>query len=70
MLNLEVTRCGGCKTPLRREHAEFCWVCNGSLCYDCWDARGECGHAEDVRKFRFQMLMSYPTVVIREGELC
>lgn len=39
-------RCERCKEVIDAGKVEFCHVCFGDLCYDCWSEHGECGHAE------------------------
>lgn len=39
------TNCGRCKATIPAGDEEFCWYCQGFLCYECWDEYGHCGHA-------------------------
>ena len=43
MWNLKCGRCG-CEIEFGEE--EICWWCRGSLCVDCWEKFGHCGHRE------------------------
>jgi hypothetical protein len=36
--------CGRCLQPVKPIVAESCWVCSTSLCGDCWEKYGHCGH--------------------------
>lgn len=38
--------CGRCGKKARFRDAEVCWYCTATLCYDCWDQYGHCGHPE------------------------
>ncbi len=41
-----MTTCRRCKKPIEIDEAELCWYCHGSLCADCWESVGHCGHPE------------------------
>jgi len=46
-------RCGRCGKLLLREHErEYCWLCTGALCGECWEDHGHCGHpaAEEANR--------------------
>lgn len=40
------TRCGRCGRKINYEDAEVCWWCQHSLCIECWETVGHCGHPE------------------------
>lgn len=37
--------CGRCNTKLLADY-QYCWWCQGYLCFKCWDELGHCGHFE------------------------
>jgi uncharacterized CHY-type Zn-finger protein len=46
--------CGHCKKEIPSDdEREFCWYCQGDLCYGCWEKFGDCGH-EEVEEFYFE----------------
>jgi hypothetical protein len=40
--------CGRCSVKVHPDDAERCFICEGPLCYGCWQGWGHCGHAEAV----------------------
>jgi hypothetical protein len=38
-----VELCGRCANAVAPKDLEFCWFCQGPLCYDCWEDIGVCG---------------------------
>lgn len=41
-----VTQCGRCEKDIDETVAESCWLCDGDLCYECWEEFGHCGHRD------------------------
>ena len=39
-------KCHSCDWWTTRDDAEFCWYCGKTLCGECWEERGHCGHPE------------------------
>lgn len=53
-----VIECARCAFVIAPADAEFCWFCQGRLCFVCWDAYGHCGHPEaDLEGERARMAM-------------
>jgi hypothetical protein len=43
---IATTLCERCKCQILFSEAETCWYCLKSLCFECWDLHGHCGHPE------------------------
>jgi hypothetical protein len=44
--------CPRCKKIIPKNKEQYCWYCQGMICYDCWEEYGDCGHkgAEEIKK--------------------
>lgn len=38
-------KCNRCRREIAKDEDEVCWYCNASLCVDCWERYGHCGHS-------------------------
>jgi hypothetical protein len=38
--------CAKCQTEILENKDETCWYCGKSICLDCWELYGQCGHLE------------------------
>lgn len=62
-----LTKCHRCNKEISSRAIETCWYCGASLCFECWEEFGHCGHIE--AKIENEAIQAFRDEFVRSGNV-